>query len=312
VGDVEGKAVLLALIVAVVLVLLVAFPTTLLNSAAEQGSDRFSAWWRRRRGLGEADPGRWWWAASGVLAAGVVASFVDPEFGLNPGSLRTLVSVLVGFLVDVVIGWSVVVWVTRRLNPGAVASFAFKPVSLVLVALAVLFTRITDFEPGIIFGLVAGVSFGALLDRAGEARASLVTLGYGFVVALVAWLGYSLLGAPQGTVAVFASETLSAVAIAGMAALPIALFPLPGMPGKAVFTWNRPVWMGAYLVGLAAFFIVLMPMPFSWEQVDWSLRAWIGVYLAYLAAAVVAYLVVARASCTRAEEDTATEEKASV
>lgn len=79
-----------------------------------------------------------------------------------------------------------------------------------------------------------------------------------------------------------------------MAALPIALVPLRGLAGHAIWSWNRGVWAGCYAVGLFAFFVVLMPMPFSWGDVSWSLWAWIGAYLTYAAVAITAWLLLAR------------------
>lgn len=309
---------LLATALAVVLVLLVAFPTALLNSAVESGSDRLSGWWRSRRAPtsaetsagedprpdGESDePPRtapwtktWWWAAAGVVAASVVSAFVDPGFGFNVGSVRVVLSILVSFAIDVVLGWMLVVWLTRRLAPGVTHSYVFQPLTLLVVVAAVVFTRITAFEPGIVFGLVAGVAFGALVGRAQQARAALVTLGYAFAVALVAWVAYGLLGggaAAGGSFwGTFAIETLSSVAIGGMAALPIALFPVRGLAGYAIWGWSRRVWAGCYAVGLFAFFVVLMPMPFSWDEVSLNLATWIGVYLAYAVVAVVAWLLI--------------------
>ncbi|MFZ1287661.1 MAG: hypothetical protein WAR57_11575 [Candidatus Phosphoribacter sp.] len=298
--DIEARSVLVAALLTVVLVLLIAFPTTLLNSAAEQGGDRFSAWWRRRRDPAQkptpTQPGTpWWWAAGGVFVAGVISSFVDPQFGFNPGSVRALASILVGFGVEVVLGWLVVVWSVRRMVPGATASFAFRPLSLVLVAAAVGFTRLTGFEPGIIFGLVAGVGFAALLGRAAEARASLAPLVYGAVVAILAWGGYHLVDDATGTMAVFIAEALSAMAIAGLAALPIALFPVPGMPGETVFAWSKPVWVACYAFGLFSFFVVLLPTPYAWDEVGWTLKGWVLAYVAYLAVAVTIWAVVSRA-----------------
>lgn len=318
---------LLATALAVVLVLLVAFPTALLNSAVESGSDRVSSWWRGRRSTpavdaapGEAAAARtswrrtWWWAAVGVAAASVLSAFVDPGFGFNAGSVRVVLSILVSFVIDVVLGWTVVVWLIRRLSPGATHAYVFRPLTLLVVIAAVLFTRITGFEPGIVFGLVAGVAFGALAGRAHEARAALTTLGYAFGVALVAWVAYGLMGggaAAGGSFwATFAVETLSSIAIGGMAALPIALFPVRGLAGYPIWAWNRRVWGACYAVGLFAFFVVLMPMPFSWEEVSLNLATWIGVYLAYALVAVVAWLVISKpwakdepdASAHRADE----------
>lgn len=291
---------LVAALVTVVLVLLIAFPTTLLNSAAEQGSDRFSAWWRARRGLAPADAyadtdtdragGRpWWWAAGGVLAAGVIASFVDPQFGLNPGSLRTMLSIVTGFGIDVVLGWAVVVLLVRRASPGARPTYTFRAASLLVVVGAVVFSRLTGFEPGIIFGLVAGVGFAALTSERDQARVALVPLGYGVVMALLGWAGYHLVADAQGTVAVFVAETLSAMAVGGLAALPLALLPVPGMTGATIFRWDRRVWAACYAGGLFGFFLVLMPTPYAWGEVGWSLKAWVLGYLAYLVAAVAAW-----------------------
>ena len=74
--DVDGGNALFGALLAVILVILVAYPTALLNSATETGADRFSTWWRGRRGIAsEAAPaGRWWVAAAGVLVAGVISS----------------------------------------------------------------------------------------------------------------------------------------------------------------------------------------------------------------------------------------------
>ena len=92
--------------------------------------------------------------------------------------------------------------------------------------------------------------------------------------------------------AVFARETLSAMAIGGIAALPIALVPLRSLAGYEVFTWNRIVWAAAYAVGLFGFFFVLMPMPFAWTGVPLCLGVWVGLYLGYAVAAVGAWLLV--------------------
>ena len=84
------------------------------------------------------------------------------------------------------------------------------------------------------------------------------------------------------------------MAAAGIAALPIALFPLRGLVGGTVFAWNRVVWAACYAVGLLGFFLVLMPMPTSWGEVPLSLWAWLAIYLAYAIAAVGLWLAVAQ------------------
>ncbi len=290
---------------AIVLVLLVAFPTHLLNDASEVGLKRLREWWAKRRRSAEPKPDGpevgyrgWPIAVLGVVAASLISSFVDPEFGLNAASVRIFLSVFSSFVVDVAGGWFLLIFVVRRARPHTTARFRFAPISLVVVGGAVVFTRLTGFSPGIIFGLVAGVAFGTVLATAERARVALIGIGYSFVVAILGWTGYSLLASTVGTHPsggiLFVQETLSAVTIGGIAALPIALVPLRGLTGYDIFRWSRWVWGAAYATGLFGFFVVLMPLPFAWSEVHLNLIVWIAVYLAYAVAAFAAWLVVTK------------------
>ncbi len=300
------RSLLWAAAITVVLVLLIAFPTHLLNSATSEGAARAKEWWEKRRPktivraekVREVEFKGWPIAAAGVLIASFISSFVDPTFGFNASSIRVYLSILLSFLLDAVAGWFLLIYLVRRVRPNTKASFQFTPASLLVVAGAVLFSRLTGFAPGIIFGLVAGVAFGAILATAEKAKVALVGLGYSFVVAVIGWVGYSALsataGAHPGAGVLFASETLSSMAIGGIAALPIALIPIRGLIGFDIFSWNRWVWGGAYAIGLLGFFVVLMPLPFAWTGVHVNLIIWIGVYVAYGLIAIAAWIVFAR------------------
>ncbi len=305
----------------VVLVLLIALPSHLLNTATETGSDRLSEWWKATRARARAAVGRdaagatssakaadpppkpvnfagWPIAAGGVLIASLISSFIDPSFGFNAASIRVFLSILLSFLLDAVLGWFLLIVFVRRANPEATARFRFAPASLVVVLIAVLFTRLTGFQPGIVFGLVAGVVFGAVIASREKARLAMITLGYSFVLAVIAWVAYSAIAAGAdahpGAAIVFVQETLSAMAIGGIAALPIALVPLRGLAGYDIWHWNRGVWAGAYALGLIGFFVVLMPKPFSWATVGLSVWTWGGIFAAYAVGAVVLWLIAAR------------------
>ena len=291
-----------AAVMTTVLVILIALPSQLINTAVEHGAGRWEAWRRRARPVeapASTSSGTGWPAAAGgVLLASVISSFVDPSFGFNSVSLRVFASILVSFLLDAVAGWFIVIWLVRRSIPQAKAGFKFVPATLAIVAAAVLFSRLTGFQPGIIFGLVAGVAFSAIAGTADKARVALLPLAYSFGAAVVGWLGYSALTALTGphpdAVTLFAKETLSAMAIGGIAALPITLVPLRGLSGYAIFTWNRWVWGASYSVGLFGFFFVLMPFPFSWAAVSLNIWVWVAIYLAYAVVGVLGWLVVVR------------------
>lgn len=294
----------------VVLVLLLAIPTHFFNAATERASELAGAWWRRIRppqggsasrtdaGAGTVPTGGvalhgWPVAAGGVLLAGILSAFADPAFGPDAAGARTVLSLLVAFGLDVVLGWFAVVLLVRRTHPNVIATFAFKPVSLVVVALAVLLDRVTGFAPGIVFGLVAGVVFGGLVATAQKARVALIALGWAFAVGILSWIAYSAVVAVAGP-AVFVTETLSAAAIAGISALPIALLPLRGLAGRSVWDWNRGIWAAAYAIGLFAFLLVLLPLPASWATVGVDLWVWAGLYVAYAVGGLGIWLVLTR------------------
>jgi hypothetical protein len=282
-----------AVALALILVLLIAFPTALLNSAVERAvSDPPH--------MAEASPPRhlegWRQAGLAVAAAAVISGFVHPDFGVNPQSVRVLASIAIAFVVEGIIGSSVLISLVRRAKPDVAARFVVKPFTLLIVVGAVIVTRVTHFEPAIIFGLVAGVTFSGLLTRADRALSVVVSLGYGFAIALLAWVVYSALrqadldGGDFGFV--FVTETLASFAIAGVAALPIVLVPLYGLPGYAVFTWKKMAWGASYFAGLFCFFVLLMPMPEAWDEVPLPLVVWVSLYVAYSVIAVVAWLIV--------------------
>lgn len=266
---------------AVVLILLVALPSQLVNSAVEKLGERGGS---RRAKLPLTG---WPIAAGGVLVAAIISTFIEPDAVFD---LRVFASVLIAFLLDAVLGWFAVMWLIRRSDPDAKPTFRILPIMLLLVIAAVLFSRFTGFQPGLMFGLVAGVVYGGLVSRLSQARVVLLELGWAFGLAVLAWIAYSLIPADV----VFLRETLAAVSIGGIAALPVALLPVPGLAGRVVWNWRRPVWAAAYALGLVGFFLVLMPRPFAWDSVDLSIWVWGAIFAAYAVAAVVVWLVVTK------------------
>lgn len=282
-------------VVAIILLLLVGLPSALLGQTLSENYDRMfgrlSAAARRAKGtLSAVKSPPWVLIAVGVTLATVISAFVDPGFGWNLGSVRMLLSMGIAFTLESVAGWFVIRAVLAKTDPELNPKPEFKFGSLLIVLIAVVLSRIVGFEPGIVFGLVVGLTFGASLASARNARVKLVGLGWAFGIGLVGWLGYSLLSGATGWLAVFSAETLSAVAISSLAALPVALLPFAGLDGGVLFRWNRWAWAGVYTAALFVFFIVLMPMPFSWGGVGSPLATWVLLYIAYAVFAVVVWL----------------------
>ena len=323
------QQVLTAVLLTLVLVILLALPTALLNSASSTGAEKVAAWRAsaaaRRAALGSGLPSglratgekvRAWWArastakrglplaAATLLAAAVMSGFVDPDFGIGASTPRVLLSIVLGFTLEVLLGWVAMLILLPRLIAGVDARLDVRPATLLIVLGAVIVTRLTGFEPGIVFGLVAGVAVGATLATAARVRVALAGLAWGYALAVLAWVAYAALeptvldaasASPDGLPPlglVLLREALATMTMAGIAALPVALVPLRGLTGHELWSWSKPLWAGLYAVGLLSFFLVLMPMPFAWTGVEAALATWVTGYLIYAGVAVALWLAI--------------------
>jgi len=124
-----------------------------------------------------------WVVWPGFAAAAVIGGFVDPQFGVNWMSVRLLLTGLLSFLVLNLAGWTLVIRVFRRIQKDAAPRIRFRWASLVLVAITVLIARLLEFQPGVIFGLVAGLAFAISLTASRNALVVLLGSGFGLIVA---------------------------------------------------------------------------------------------------------------------------------
>jgi hypothetical protein len=290
----------------VFLMLIVGYPGALLNSVIGSRYDQFMAKLRERRrakqAAGDADPDAprrrapGWLVWPGFFAAAVIGSFVDPNFGFNWMSARLLVTAFWAFVLLNLAGWTFVRLILQRLQPDAKPYIRFRWGSLALVALAVAIARLLQFEPGIIFGLVAGLAFGITLAASRDAQVILLGSGFALAIALIGWVGYSLLAPvsaanPGELWAVFFTEFFSGITVEGISALPLALLPLFALDGAALFAWKKWVWAIGYAVGLAAFMLVLLTIPAAWGEVQGDFLRWTLLFVAFGVVAVAVWAI---------------------
>lgn len=237
-----------------------------------------------------------WLFIPGLLIASIISGFVDPSFGVNAMSARLLVTAFLSLLVFNVAAWFLVRLIMRKRHPDTVATVKFRWGSLILVTIAVLIARLLEFHPGVIFGLVAGLVFAATMSKAKNAMVVILGTGFGLAVALLAWVGFSLLapiaaGAPGNLLLVSASEFFSAVTIEGIASLPLALLPLLALDGHKLFDYNKWLWALCYAIGLLAFTLVLLTIPNSWGEIAGDFVRWIVLFCAFGVVAVAVWAI---------------------
>lgn len=289
------------LISAALLTLLLAVPAFLLSRVLAARYDRWFGWLDRGR-LGRlreelAQPRsaalRWVVLTVGILLASLIAAFIDPRFGFNGLSVRLYLTLLVTFAIFNIGAWAVVRLVMRRVQPDARPVLTLHPGSLLVVAVAVALSRLLQFDPGVVFGLVAGTTFAVTLALSREAVVILAGTGYAAAVALLAWIGYSILTwlQPLDAAAVAVTELLGGLTLEGVATLPIALIPLATLDGGILFRWKRWLWAVVYAAGMALFLLVLFDLPGGDVPVDRGFWNWMLVFGVFAVVAVAVWVV---------------------
>ena len=255
---------------ALLILLLVAFPAELLNStlasntrrigrwyaAIENGVDRATEWFAsvtRTRALA---------AALLVVLTSLIFGFVDPEYGFDPVSLRMTVSLAVGlFIVTYVSSWISGAIIRRVWSIETRVSL--QPAALVFAVIGVVVARILEFSPGFLIGLVIGLDLVTRVGAPHRVRAVLTNIGVIVGLAVVSWVGFSIMtavmtGEPTA-VELLISDALVATTAEGLTAALAALLPLGFLDGHEVFRRSKLLWAGSFAFVGTFFALIVLP-----------------------------------------------------
>jgi hypothetical protein len=255
-------------LLAATLVLLLVFPSQLFNSTWEQNHERIERTIRRiRRAQPPAEPGE---STRGRIAraarflavavvGAIIAGFLDPDFGFNQPSAALVLGVLLSILIALGAAGLAGVGYRRARGLPVASALAAVPAGLIIAAGCVVISRLVDFRPGYLYGLVGGLAFGAALDQRDEGRAELATLYAGLVIALAAWLAFGPVSTAAnkpspGFITQTADGMLSGLFIGGIEGLLFGLLPLRFLPGHRVARWSWVAW--GLTAGVASFVFV--------------------------------------------------------
>lgn len=264
-SDVWSDAARLAVnvLLAIALVVFMPFPAHLFNSTLDQNEDRIRNWWRTKLGLRPRDHPRTnpTGFAIVLLAGAVLGALLNPGFGANRGTVEQLVGSLVAVAVVTTVTIRATLWILHRdvPSPLEITLHAF-PAALVVAALCVAMSRAVGFEPGYLYGVLAGVSVAATLTRTQEGRSAATATIALATVSIVAWIAWSVFrdrvaGDPSPPfVTAIGLTALAGVFVAGIESMFIGLLPLRFLSGHKIITWNRRLW--SILFGVGAFVFI--------------------------------------------------------
>jgi alpha-tubulin suppressor-like RCC1 family protein len=205
----------------------------------------------------------WWtWPGVGVfvLLTALLSSFLDPAFWFDVASLPTFIGMLVG-LVLILAAFDVPsILFYRRSN------IRFWPRALpgtFVVALACLaISRLTDFHPGYLYGLVITMAVAPDLGHLVEGKLLAAGVILTLAVAAVAWFALGVVApaaaASSAPFLVGLQTVLSMLVADGVQVTAFALLPLSFLAGESVRKWNPWVHAVLWLTGIAAFGVIIL------------------------------------------------------
>lgn len=255
--------------IAVGAALFITFPANLFNQTFEENYADISAWWRRKlrwlRGQTPDDaskaepkpernvrPGAF---AAVVLGGAVLGGLLDPGFGLNLRSVLTVVALALAICAGIAIPVVVTQTFHRVRHLSARMQIRALPAGLAIAAACVLVSRISGFQPGYLYGIVAGVVLGRSLSKREQGHLIVLTTLAVIAVSVLAWIAWAgINGSAQKPDAndglVLVDDALAAMFVAGLVGSVIGMLPLRFLPGHALKSWNLRVWAAMFGVSL--------------------------------------------------------------
>jgi hypothetical protein len=144
---------------------------------------------------------------------------------------------------------------------------------LAIAAVCVLFSRLLDFQPGYLYGVVAAVAFSSTMPREDKGRVGALAHVAQLALGLVAWLLWLPVHDSGSTwPVILLTDVLGALFVGSLVSTTLTLFPLRFLDGGHVFAWRRAVWGALFAV---ATFVMLAVMLNPNSDADSGPSSWV-------------------------------------
>jgi hypothetical protein len=220
-----------------------------------------------------------------VFVTGAIYAGVEPDFGWDRHSLQLTLAMTFGLVLITFLANHSALWFARvryrrrgqmRMRPGA----------LFVALFCVLLSRAIHFEPGYIYGLVAGFAFSGELPRQQSGRVVLTWASWMLALGVGGWLLLSPAKhwAAQNGHSFWApvvAELAAAVVVESLTILILALVPLSFLEGEHLWKWRRAVWIGFYAIVMFAFLHIVVHPEFAGRKTDIPLVTWLAMFIGF-------------------------------
>jgi hypothetical protein len=280
-----------------VLILLVTFPGALFNSTMGAHYDEISRWFRRGREREERRRRPRLHVAYVLLlftpVTALVSCYVSPDFGWDRASAGLFLGMSIALLTVVVLFDMVRAWYMRRRH-GAASHLRPRVTGIVLGLALVVVSRVSNFEPGYLYGDFTALVFAFPPPKerdegAGIALASLL-LG---AVSLGAWFLLDPIrdaaGEPDAAFWLLVmSSACASLWVSGLGAIVFGLAPVRFFQGEQVMRWSRLGWFAIFGTSVFVFIHVLAhpESGFYGRSADTTLAEVLSLFLGFAAFSV--------------------------
>jgi hypothetical protein len=274
-GTLGGMS-LLALLIA----FLVPFPGTLFNKTVEANYVEIQGWIAglRRRwtalvdsvAKGPLGPVRRWiarmvagrfgvWVFLGLSA--LVYGFLSPTFGLDANSLALFLGLLIG-LAFITAAFDLPLRIyhgrtSRAHDRGVLRALWW---TLLVAAICVVVSRLANFQPGYLYGLIVSIVFVTEISKRDEGVGTWLAAIWLLVLSFVAWILLALVrqGAFDPWLALFLQTVLVTFVVAGIETLAVGLLPMRFLPGHPLYQWRRGAWFAVFALAVMGYLLILV------------------------------------------------------
>ena len=278
------RTVLSSVLITAGLVLVIVFPSELFNATLDENYDEVRSWFglgpKRSEGMRPLHQALALTAF--IIASGVLYAFLSPDFGLNRSTLALALGLSVA-LALITIVFRLPFLLHSKQHHGEWARLKVLPGTALVAVACIGLSRLLNFQPGYLYGLIAGLEFQREPEDTTGRLTSLAALTI-LIIGLVTWAARAPVAAAAaregaGFWVIVADACLAAIFVAGLETLVFSLIPLRFLEGTKVTRWSRAVWVALFASGLFAFVHILLQPSSGYVGHTQSGQKWVVIAL---------------------------------
>lgn len=267
----DPLAIVVTAVVAIVGLAFITFPANVFNKTFEEHYEDIvgirNRWMRRsRRQPGDrprSEASRRIAFGAVVVAGAFLGGLLNPQAGFNTQTLAAVIAAALVVLASARIAVVVSRLYRRARHREAANHLQALPLGLLVAALCVVISRLSDFQPGYLYGVVAGVVFTTKLLEHEEGQVVAIEHGTVMVAGIACWLLWLPVNSwatahPTVFPLALLDDFLASMFAAALVGNVVAMLPLTHFPGRAVTRWHRGAWGAIFGIALFALLLVLV------------------------------------------------------